>query len=127
MKEDYRGQDPRCFKSSVKFLQSMMILSSARVDPLNFIKSKVTQLFTGKFKGTLCSHLLTSLTEMQISFPSRTWHLPTAPKLLLHGLLTVILLCFILPANQPGLNSPVENLWDICQKGDEKHLTLKDR
>lgn len=41
-----------------------------------------------------CFRLLTSFTEMLISFSSRTWHLPIVPKLLPNGLLTILLLCW---------------------------------
>ncbi len=42
-----------------------------------------------------CFLLLTSFMEMLISFSSRTWHLPTLPKVPKAGSMTMVLLCLI--------------------------------
>ena len=47
---------------------------------------------------------------MQISFPNRTWHLHTVPKLPVPGLRTMVSLF----ANSLDLN-PIENLWGIVE------------
>ncbi len=51
--------------------------------------------FTKKFWSTSCFLLLTSFMEMLISFSSRTWHLPTLPKVPKAGSMTMVLLCLI--------------------------------
>ncbi len=74
---------PSCLKSSVKFPQSVMIwgaMSSAGVDPLCFLKTKVTAPVYQEIWSTSCFLLLTSSLKMLISFSSRIWHLPTPPK-----------------------------------------------
>ncbi len=63
----------------MKFPQSVMIwatMSSAGVGPLCFseVQSQRSHL-PGNFRA-----LHASLVEMLISFSSRTWHLPTLPK-----------------------------------------------
>ncbi len=88
-------QNPRCLKSSVKFPQSVMIwaaMSSAGVGPLWFLKSTINWW---KFWSTSCFLLLTSFMEMLISFSSKTWHLPTLPKVPKAGSMTMVLLCLI--------------------------------
>ncbi len=45
--------------------------------------------------STSCFLLLTSFMEMLISFSSRTWHLPTLPKVPKAGSMTMVLLCLI--------------------------------
>ncbi len=80
-----------CLKSSVKFPQSVMILAAmsyAGVGPLCFLKSTVN--------AAICQEiLLTSFMEMLISFSTRTWHLPTLPKVPKAGSMTMVLLCLI--------------------------------
>ncbi len=91
-------QNPCCLKSSVKFPQSVMIwaaMSSAGVGPLCFLKSTVNAAIYQEIWSTLCFHLLTSFMEMLISFSSRTWHLPTLPKVPKAGSMTMVLLCLI--------------------------------
>ncbi len=51
--------------------------------------------FTKKFWSTSCFLLLTSFLKMLISFSSRTWHLPTLPKVPKAGSMTMVLLCLI--------------------------------
>ncbi len=77
------AHSPSCLKSSVKFLQSVMIwgaISSAGISPLCFLKTNVTAPVTKTFWSTSCFLLLTSFLKMLISFSSRIWHLPTLPK-----------------------------------------------
>ncbi len=45
-----------------------------------FWSPQSTQPSTRKFQSTSCFLVLTSFMEMLISFSSRTWHLPTLPK-----------------------------------------------
>ncbi len=92
------NQGPRVWrKSSVKFPQSVMIwaaMSSAGVGPLCFLKSTVNaDIYQDIF--TSCFLLLTSFMEMLISFFSRTWHLPTLPKVPKAGSMAMVLLCLI--------------------------------
>ncbi len=91
---------PCCLKSSVKFLQSVMIwaaMSSAGVGPLCFLKSTVN----APIYQEILEHFMlpswkeTSFMEMLISFSSRTWHLPTLPKVPKAGSMTMVLLCLI--------------------------------
>ncbi len=49
----------------------------------------------GIFRALPCFLLLTSFMEMLISFSSRTWHLPTLPKVPKAGSMTMVLLCLI--------------------------------
>lgn len=66
------AQNPPCWRSSVKFPQSVMVLgavSSAGVGPLCFLRSKVN---AANYQD-VSEHclLLTNVPEMQISFSSR--------------------------------------------------------
>ncbi len=60
-----------------------------------FWSPQSTQPSTRKFWSTSCCLLLTSFMEMLISFSSRTWHLPTLPKVPKAGSMTMVLLCLI--------------------------------
>ncbi len=60
-----------------------------------FWSPQSTQPSTWKFWSTSCFLLLTSFMEMLISFSSRTWHLPTLPKVPKAGSMTMVLLCLI--------------------------------
>ncbi len=59
-----------------------------------FWSPQSTQQSTRKFLEHFML-LLTSFMEMLISFSSRTWHLPTLPKVPKAGLMTMVLLCLI--------------------------------
>ncbi len=92
------AQNPCCLKSSVKFPQSVMIwaaMSSAGVGPLCFLKSTVNAAIYQEIVEHFTLPLLTSFMEMLISFSSRTWHLPTLPKVPKAGSMTMVLLCLI--------------------------------
>ncbi len=95
------AQNPCCLKYSVKFPQSVMIwaaMSSAGVGRLSFLKSTVNAAVYQEIFFMLPSAsflLLTSFMEMLISFSSRTWHLPTLPKVPKAGSMTMVLLCLI--------------------------------
>ncbi len=89
------AQNPCCLKSSVKFPQSVMIwaaMSSAGVGPLCFLKSTVNAAI---YQEILEHFMLPSADKMLISFSSRTWHLPTLPKVPKAGSMTMVLLCLI--------------------------------
>ncbi len=60
-----------------------------------FWSPQSTQPSTRKFPCFPCFLLLTSFMEMLISFSSRTWHLPTLPKVPKAGSMTMVLLCLI--------------------------------
>ncbi len=87
----------------------------------------------GNFRALPCFLLLTSFMEMLISFSSRTWHLPTLPKVPKAGSMTMVLL-LDWPANSLDLN-PIENLWGIVKRkmrdtrpnnADELKATVKE-
>ncbi len=85
-------QNPCCLKSSVKFPQSVMIwaaMSSAGVGPLCFLKSTVNADIYQEILEHFSFLLLTSFMEKLISFSSRTWHLPTLPKIPKAGSMTM--------------------------------------
>ncbi len=60
-----------------------------------FWSPQSTQPSTRKFYSTSCFRLLESFMEMLISFSSRTYHLPTLPKVPKAGSMTMVLLCLI--------------------------------
>ncbi len=91
-------QNPCCLKSSVKFPQSVMIcaaMSSAGVDPLCFLKSTVNASI---YQDILEHFMLPSADKLYGDadfISSRTWHLPTLPKVPKAGSMTMVLLCLI--------------------------------
>ncbi len=93
------AQNPCFLKSSVKFPQLVMIwaaMSSAGVGPLCFLKSTVN--LPAIYQEILEHFTLPSadkLYEMLVSFSSRTWHLPTLPKVSKADSMTMVLLCLI--------------------------------
>ncbi len=60
-----------------------------------FWSPQSTQPSTRTFLSTSCFLLLASFLKMLISFSSRTWHLPTLPKVPKAGSMTMVLLCLI--------------------------------
>ncbi len=93
------AQNPCCLKSSVKFPQSVMIWAVpchllVLVHCVFWVHSQCSHL-PGNFRAIPCFLLLTSFMEMLISFSSRTWHLPTLPKVPKAGSMTMVLLCLI--------------------------------
>ncbi len=92
------AQNPCCLKSSVKFLQSVMIwvaMSSAAVGPLCFLKSTVNAAI---YQDILELFILPSADKLYgdaDSFSSRTWCLPTLPNVPKAGSMTMVLLCLI--------------------------------
>ncbi len=92
------AQNPCCLKSSVKFPQSVMIwaaMSSAGVGPLCFLKSTVNAAIYQEILEHFMLPSADSFMEMLISFSSRTWHLPTLPKVPKACSMTMVLLCLI--------------------------------
>ncbi len=85
-------------KSSVKFPQSVMIwaaMSSAGVGPLCFLKSTVNAAINQDILEHFMLPSADKVMVMLISFSSRTWHLPTLPKVPKAGSMTMVLLCLI--------------------------------
>ncbi len=83
-------------KSSVKFPQSVMMWASmsAGVGPLCFLST----VNAANYQEILRHFMLPSaesFMEMLISFSSKTWHLPTQPKIPKAGSMTMVLLCLI--------------------------------
>ncbi len=110
-------QNPCCLKSSVKFPQSVMIwaaMSSNGVCPLCFLKFTVNAAIYREFLEHLML-LLTSFMEMLISFSSRTWHLPTLPKVPKAGSMTMVLLCLI--GQQTRLTLTPQRIYEVLSRG----------
>ncbi len=77
------AHSPNCFKSRIKFPQSVMIwgaMSSAGVGPLCFLKTNVTAPVYQEILEHFMLPSADQLFKMLISFSSRIWHLPTLPK-----------------------------------------------
>jgi len=89
-----------------------------------FWSPQSTQPATRKFKSTSCFLQLTSFMEMLISFSSRTWHLPTLPKVPKAGSITMVLLCLI--GQQTRLTWTPYKM-GYCQEEDERHQTQQCR
>ncbi len=81
------AQNPRCLKSSMKL--SCHVICWCWSTVFSEVHSQ------WKSYRTSCFLLLTSFMEMLISFSSRTWHLPTLPRVPKAGSMTVVLLCLI--------------------------------
>ncbi len=79
----------------------------------------------GNFRALPCFLLLTSFMEMLISFSSRTWHLPTLPKVPKAGSMTMVLLCLI--GQQTRLTWTHRESMGYCQEEDERHQTQQCR
>ncbi len=122
-------QNPCCLKSSVKFPQSVMIwaaMSSAGVGPLCFLKSTVNAAIYQELLEHFMLPSADKLYEMVISFSSRTWHLPTLPKVPKAGSMTMVLLCLI--GQQTLLTwTPHRESMGHCQEEDERHQTQQCR
>ncbi len=71
-------------------------MSSASVDPLCFLKSTVNAAI---YQDILEHFMLPSADKLygdaDLFFSSRTWHLPTLPKVQKAGSMTMVLLCLI--------------------------------
>ncbi len=80
-----------------------------------FWSPQSTQPSTRKFKSTSCFLLLTSFMEMLISFSSRTWHLPTLPKVPKAGSMTMVLLCLI--GQQTRLTWTPSRIYGVLSRG----------
>ncbi len=109
-------QNP-CWKSSVKFPQSVMIwtaMSSAGVGPLCFLKSTVNAAIYQEILEHFML-LLTSFMEMLISFSSRTWHLPTLTKEPKAGSMTMVLVCLI--GQQTRLTWTPQRIYEVLSRG----------
>ncbi len=122
LEEEWRTQNPCCFKSSVKFTQSVMIwaaISSAGVGPLCFLKSTVIAAIyqeilehfmlpsADKLYGDADFISQQDLTSVHTAKGTKSWFND-------HGI-TVL----DWPADSPDLN-PIDNL-------DERHQTQQCR
>ncbi len=86
-----------------------------------FWSPQSTQPSTRKFKSTPCFLLLTSFMKMLILFSSRTWHMPTLPKVPKAGSMTMAWSYCAWLASK--LTWPP---W-YCQEEDERHQTQQCR
>ncbi len=92
------AQNPCCLKSVWSFPQSVMIwaaMSSAGVGPLCFLKCTANAAI---YQEILEHFMLPSAEKLYgyaDSFSSRTWHLPTLPKVPKADSITMVLLCLI--------------------------------
>ena len=96
--ENGEAENPSCLRSSEEFPQSVMIWEPSRrlVLVRRVLSSpESTQQSTRTFESTSSLLLLTSFMERLISFSSRTWALPTLPKVPIPGLMTIGSLCLI--------------------------------
>ncbi len=124
------AQNPCCLKSSVKFPQSVMVwgaMSSAGVGPLCFLRSTVNaaiyQDILEHFMLPSADKIYGDFKEMLISFSSRTWHLPTLPKVPKVGLMTWFIHCSLVHlcycawlASKLAWPEPKENIWGIVKR-----------
>ncbi len=90
-------------------------MSSAVLVHCVFWKPPSLHPFTKKFGSTSCFLLRTSFMEMLISFSSRTWHLPTLPKVPKAGSITMVLLCFI--GQQTHLTWTPKRIYGLLSRG----------
>lgn len=127
-RESKEAHKPRCLKSRVNFLQSVMVwddTSSAGVadgwSTVFYQLQSQCSCFQGGFRELQVSICWRALWRCWFSFPSRTQHLHTVPKLVPNGLLTMLLLW---KTGQPThlTWTLTENQRGICQDQDEKHL-----
>ncbi len=78
----------------------------------------------GHFRVLHASFCWKNFMEMLISFSSRTWHLPTLPKVPKAGSMTMVLLCLI--GQQTTDLNPIYNLWVIVKR-KMRHQTQQCR
>ncbi len=79
----------------------------------------------GNFRALPCFLLLTSFMEMLISFSSRTWHLPTLPKVPKAGSMTMCYCAWL--ASKLAWPEPHRESIGYCQEEDERHQTQQCR
>ncbi len=112
LEEEWRCTESMLLEVQCEVSQSVMIwaaMSSAGVDPLCFLKSTVNAAIYQEILEHFMLPSADKLMEMLISFSSRTWHLPTLPKVPKAGSMTMVFTVLDWPANSPDLN-PIENL-----------------
>ncbi len=93
------AQNPCCLRSSVKFPQSVMVwgaMSSDGAGSLCFLKSTVkAAIYQEILEHVMLSSADKLCGDADFIFCSRTWHLPTLPKVPKAGSMTMVLLCLI--------------------------------
>ncbi len=112
------AQNPRCLKSSVKFLKPVIIwgaVMSAGVAPLCFRKSKINAAVYQDILEHFSFHLLTSFLEMLISFCNRTLAPAHSEKTNSNWFSNHYITVLVWPADSHDLN-PKENLWGIVKR-----------
>ncbi len=99
LEEEWRGTDSmllevQCDVSTVSDDLGCHVICWCWSTVVSEVHSQCSHL-PGNFRAPPCFLLLTSFMEMLILFSSRTWHLPTLPKVPKAGSMTMVLLCLI--------------------------------
>ncbi len=114
------AQNPCCLKSSVVSTVSddlgCHVICWCWSTVFSEVHSQRSHL-PGNFRALPCFLLLTSFMEMLISFYSRTWHLPTLPKVPKVGSMTMCYCAWL--ASKLAWPEPHRESMGYCQEEDE--------